>query len=229
MAIREQAAKIPGYGQPDIFYPPYFQGSWQVERTCVGVVEGGTQTLSTEDAAIIRSIMEEAEALQNKPVAFKARFFFHRGKLISDRAFNTFGFERAKATILSTSEPVEPQWDPDNPNILTIGFASGLLREVKVTKRAVEDNSGNVQSFGYSEFQRIADTNTAGPQSSVPKLAAARILTRYRVVDTTSIPSSTAGVPEIEGLELQKFCPPVSLKSDPAPLLTIKTRVRLLR
>ena len=83
MAIREQAAKIPGYGQPDIFYPPYFQGSWQVERTLVGFIEGGTETVSTEDAAIIRSIMEEAEALQNKPVAFKARFFFHRRRFVA--------------------------------------------------------------------------------------------------------------------------------------------------
>lgn len=34
---RQVASFIPGYGQPDTFYPDYFEGTWQLTRECVGV------------------------------------------------------------------------------------------------------------------------------------------------------------------------------------------------
>jgi hypothetical protein len=244
---------MPGYGQPDIFYPAYFQGSWRLTRTLVGytVADDATNGGSgAEDAATVRRLVAKANALQGTPLRYRVRFFMNgKGNVVADRAFNQLSFEKARAAALlggggggggsgdTESEPTEIRWDPDSPNILTVSFASGLLREIKVTKRSFEEPSPG-ESFGSTEYVRLADTNSAGPMGSVPTLAAARTLVRYRA--TGGGGGGGGGVAgtgggdggsslKIEGLELQKFYPPVSLSSDPPPLLTIKTRLEFTR
>ena len=57
--------------------------------------------------------------------------------------------------------------------------------------------------------------------SGVPELSASRILTRYRRVEDES--ATTAN--RIEAIELVKFYPSVSTDPNPAPLLTLKSRL----
>ena len=249
--IAEQAGRVPGYGKPDIFYPPYFAGSWRLERTLVGYTladelgSGKGLDASSDDAAVARRLVAEANALQGKAMPYRVRFFEHRGSLVADRTFNRLSYEKALAASLETAssssssssslaeEVKELTWDPDTPNILTVSYGSGLLREIKVTKRSFEEPAPG-ESFGSTEYHRIADTNTAGPLGSVPKLAACRTLVRYRrVAGGGDTATGGGGVSDatsrIEGLELLKYYPPVSLTSDPPPFLTIKSRLVFTR
>lgn len=69
----------------------------------------------------------------------------------------------------------------------------------------------------------------------VPTLAATRTLARYRSASSVSSKSATdAGaadeaVVRIEGLELEKFYPPIYQGAEPPPVLVLKSRVILRR
>ena len=196
-----------------------------------------------EDAATVRRLVAKANALQGTPLRYRVRFFMNgKGNVVADRAFNQLSFEKARAAALlggggggggsgdTESEPTEIRWDPDSPNILTVSFASGLLREIKVTKRSFEEPSPG-ESFGSTEYVRLADTNSAGPMGSVPTLAAARTLVRYRATGggggggggVAGGGATAARRSRSRGLSCRNIRR--SLSSDPPPLLTIKTRL----
>mmetsp|Transcript_34171 Transcript_34171/g.43631 ORF Transcript_34171/g.43631 Transcript_34171/m.43631 type:complete len:323 (+) Transcript_34171:90-1058(+) len=206
--ISKVASKIPGYGPSDCYFPPFFQGSWQVERELVGV-----NTPLGEDKVEQPSKFVEANAYMNKKLSYKVRFINCKGNIVADRAFNakTYGEAATPGKLASTG------WEPENPNILAVTYQNGVVKEVKVTKRSFE--SPSPETFGTSEYARIAEASMEGPLGSVPELSAIRTLTRYKRLDETTV----------EALELIKYYPAVSMTSNPDPYLVLKSRLKFAK
>lgn len=225
--IARVAANLPGYGEPDIYYPAQFLGSWRCSRTLTALtfpasVDSGSsgfsahQWLADMDASCA-AMYREMEATLNRSIEYRTRFFQRDGHVILDRAFDAYERSRAEQPF-SGRTVVEARWNPNNPNILAIECIDGTIRELKVTKRATED-SGSPDAFGFSEYYRVADTTTGKIMSGVPQLVGLRVQARYRKMKEGAI----------EGLELRRVYPAVSYTSNPKPAFTAKTRIILER
>ena len=53
-AIRKSAANIPGYGQPDVYYPPSFLGKWRATRVILAIARD--ETTSDSPLSILSSL-----------------------------------------------------------------------------------------------------------------------------------------------------------------------------
>ena len=179
--VRKAASLLPGYGPPDIAFPPPFRGRWRVTRQVVDV-----QTPLGETAAPREALRQARDSLVAPPVTFEQRFVQDSERaVIADRSFNA---ERRTAAISGTAlADLEARWEPSNPNVLTLARVStSSLVETKVTKRSFEaplahrrqtPSPSQPQSceqapfdgaFGTSEYARIADAGSSGVLSSVP-------------------------------------------------------------
>jgi len=245
-AISKVISKVPGYGAPDILYPSFFAGEWKMTREVVGLI------IPPEEAGKVDSQdLAQARAQQGEKLVFTIRFLpYNEGEegaiggisapqapradvgnadkaarmVIADRGFNEENLWRARLALAGKSElyqeGVSSRWERTNPNVLTVSFPDGVIREVKVTKRSFE--SPGEDAFGSSEFCRVADAAADMGVASVPRLSALRVLRRWK---------RRGGGEEggIEGLELVKYYPTVSLSADPPAVMTIKARLTLER
>ena len=163
-SIRRSAANIPGLGQPDVYYPPVFQGVWNVTRQV---------TFPSESS----DILKEAST---PTLEYKVRYLRTDVAVIADRGYNQVNLERAirgNNNVLVQSI----DWKETNPNDLRLVMQNGSRKEVKVTKRATEQTDSTVFS---SEFQRLT---TQQDDTAIPEITARRVLTKYRVVDANRI------------------------------------------
>ena len=110
-AIRQSAANLPGYGKPDVYYPPIFEGTFQLTR----ISDSGNFVVFTS-----RFILED------------------NGKVIADRGFNQANFLK---TMSNAKPVRSVSWEALNPNVLTTTFGDGSVQEIKVTKRAYDMES----------------------------------------------------------------------------------------
>ena len=130
-AVLQAATRIPGYGQPDIFLPSYFEGKWNCERELVSV----SQDLPDPSTS---SYFEDAQFFLEKPLTYRVRFITYDGKIVADRSYNELNLEKAsfvKAEELgrkTARTATEASWDPANANIITTKFSDGFVRESKV-------------------------------------------------------------------------------------------------
>ena len=226
-AIRLLTSKsIPGLGPPDIYFPSYFVGSWKV-----------TSVVTTSDDNFWNDMKLNGVNLPVTIVS-KMRFVpYDAGKdfmnenvdtypnnsnknnipAIADRAFNEKSYYAALSEELnrlySTTKPTLPSiqsvtWTPTNPNVLSLVYANGSSKEVKVTKRSLDvSNDGN--SIFSSEFRRITTVPpTSSSESSIsmgiggiPSISKSRVLTKWKqssIADTDNIND----VNRIEGIEI---------------------------
>jgi len=253
-SIAKGVASLPGYGPPDVTYPPIFKGSWTCRRTLVSASPTGPEAVADP---VIRAMATRTQGLLGQTVEFKVRFIEHDGRVVADRSFNALSQSRAEEAVLRGAQPptassiAEARWSVLNPNILALEFADGAVRELKCTKRSVElpDAASTTGAavdglvsrranppaptaavapllgVGYSEYYRIADSPAGGPLEAVPTLLAKRTQARFKVQQ----PTDGNGEAAAEGLEIEKFYPAISLSSEPAPQLTLKTRISLSR
>mmetsp|Transcript_16062 Transcript_16062/g.46121 ORF Transcript_16062/g.46121 Transcript_16062/m.46121 type:complete len:295 (+) Transcript_16062:32-916(+) len=183
-AIRRTAAGIPGYGQPDVYYPTSYLGRWRAKKTIVvsdnPYLASGLLpvTLNYE----MRFISVDGDSKEETENAVG-------GKVVADRAFNEQSYYEAlrNVVIVSSSNGGESSgrappalrsaiWVPTNPNVLSSTYDDGTSQEIKVTKRAAtlgQDGDGTVSS---SEYRRISDVGMNG----IPILSASRVLTKWR-------------------------------------------------
>mmetsp|Transcript_40662 Transcript_40662/g.115897 ORF Transcript_40662/g.115897 Transcript_40662/m.115897 type:complete len:224 (-) Transcript_40662:187-858(-) len=214
-------AGLPGLGPPDVYYPASWLGKWERRESVVSVTapEGPSKVDPPH-------LLSDAEKLLNRTIVFPVRYIERGSGVVMDRAFVWGNTESARRyCIESGGGGVLPigevsgyptRWSESNPNILTIDMPGGTIREMKVTKRAFEQPSDD--TFGFSEYMRIADTSRA-LTVEVPTLFAARLQGRYRRVSSL----------RIEGLELWQVFPPTSIAPDPQPVLVIKRQVAMQR
>ena len=174
-AIRRTAAGIPGYGQPDVYYPTSYLGRWKATKTIV--VSDNPYLNAKLPIALnyeIRFISVDGDSKEEAENAVG-------GKVVADRAFNEQSYYEAFRNAVSSNGSGPPAlrsavWVPTNPNVLTSTYDDGTSQEIKVTKRAAtleQDGEGTVSS---SEYRRISDVGTNG----IPILSASRSLTKWR-------------------------------------------------
>lgn len=234
-AIAKAVSKIPGYGAPDTLYPSFFAGEWQVTREVVGL------TIPPEEAdKVDPQDLAQAKAQQGEKLTYTVRFLPYDeveggdaaaaaaegqekkggGMVIADRGFNEENLWKARLALAGKSElyqeGVSSRWERSNPNVLTVSFPDGVVREIKVTKRSFE--SPGEDAFGSSEYCRVADAAADTGVASIPRLSALRTLRRWKKVEGG-----------IEGLELVKYYPTVSFSADPPAVMTLKARLKMER
>jgi hypothetical protein len=186
-AVRRSAAYLPGYGQPDIYYPSSFIGKWKATRTII----------ASDDPALLSF---------NLPltISYDLRFITvdgdsngssnSNGKVIADRAFNEASYYNAIRALLEVQQPqlqLQSQleirmpasiqsvnWSPFNPNVLnTIYNNAESSKEIKVIKRAAEldDNNSTTTLISSSEYRRVT-TTTEG--MGIPSISASRLMAK---------------------------------------------------
>lgn len=179
-------------------------------------------TVPPETEAAMTSLdieaVQEAEGKLNRPFEYLIRFVATQDedRVVLDRGFSTPALMSASSAE-PKKEVIETRWELENPNILTMNWIDGSILEVKVTKRS--SSLIGDDGFEFSEYIRLAKSGPDGPMGSVPSLGARRLQCRYRRIPTG----------EIEGLELLKGYPPVSLRTNPDPIFTTKSRLLLRR
>ena len=196
-AVRRSAANLPGYGQPDVFYPPSFAGKWRATRVVV----------SSDDP-----LLDQSSVPMPLTLFYDVRFITVDGdgsdvkrgeKVIADRQFNEASYYNALKAAVQSSTSLLPDiqtvaWSPFNPNVCTITYSDASTKEIKVTKRAAEldDDAGTVSS---SEYRRI--TTTAGGAMGIPSVSASRVRTKWKRGDAAR-EGDGARATIVEGLEV---------------------------
>ena len=242
--IRKAASLIPGYGPPDVTYPPAFLGRWIVESRVADI-----KTPLGEEAAPADQFRTARQLLgAERPLSYDQRFVeteggggvvvardnsdslalsmrsYGGGNIIADRAFNA---ER-RAAALPGAPPLEDfvaRWQATNPNVVTLA-CRGSVVETKVTKRSFQQPFEG--AFATSEYSRIADAGSEGVLGGVPNIKASRVQTKYKWDATPG-----ADVRLIEALELTDTFDPTATGfadlSGATPVLTVKTRLAFRR
>ncbi len=214
--IAKTVAVLPGMGQPDVYYPSDFAGSWEVDQTYTEIAEKQptTRFLST---------------LQKLPipatVKFATSFLERDGNVVLDRSFTETNRYQSlfKNSDASTVIAAQAQWNPTNPNVLTVSTSDNLIIEEKVTKRAVEQNL-EPGTFGYSEYYRLAEADATGLQYSVPKIFGVRKLERFRVEG-----GGEGKVQRIRGMERMYVYSGDSVDIKAEPLAVVKSSFVMTR
>ena len=171
-AVRRSAARIPGYGQTDVFYPQVFQGNWKATRDILPTSSerstGTTSGLTLEYSVRFLPSIEDIA-------------------VVADRGWNQANLEKAIRQLATKTEKDDAslmpsyEWTETNPNDLRLTFADGSRKEIKVTKRATEKTDETVFS---SEFQRVTQED---PSRGIPVITARRVLSKWKVIDHTTI------------------------------------------
>lgn len=179
------ASKIPGFGQPDVYYPHFFEGDWLVSRELYAVqTEDGEADIAGHAMLSKRALASMRERIGIRE-SFHAHFVEHRGKVIEDRLFNT------RAENAWRGNGVDVLWDRDNPNVMSVSWGGGsgtVIREVKVTKRAFVDGPQGYGTFVASEYARGVDVVGKGSLASMgrpPSVYGRRRIVRYKVSSVT--------------------------------------------
>lgn len=205
--LSDFVAKLPGAGMPDIYFPDYFLGTWDVSRKLVSVnTSKEFENMAHSNHSVLSqdgiSLFQQAIGV---PIALRMRFFTHRGHVIQDRAINAFEEISPLLAISGITEHssdikqiqfspnnVEASWDPDNANVLGLSWGgSGELkrvREVKVTKRAFKDQPQGVGTFVASEYARVVDVEGEGALLGIgkpPNNYARRRVSRFTVASVS--------------------------------------------
>lgn len=182
--LSELAANIPGAEMPDIYYPVFFPGDWQVTRELYAV-ETPEPTAAPSHAALGASAISAMRDRIGRRQSYVVRFVKHRGKVIEDRVAN----ERAELASLYPRQHVNAIWDRDVPNVLKTsrnpgGTASSIVRDVRVMKRAFVDGPQGYGTFVSSEYARVVELEGEGSLAGFgrpPSIYGRRRIVRYRV------------------------------------------------
>jgi hypothetical protein len=188
--IRKAAAFLPGMGQPDVYYPKFYQGEWSCEQELTGIVPGdGTEAGNFE----LLQMYEDSLNKGNTKLSYRRMYSEHEGSVILDRGITSTNFFNALASSSGNDDKWLATFDPTNNNDLRLASSNGLLLDTKVTKRSIEDMGGKVvngdkmmpvsvprisDAIGYSEFSRVFE-DMGGNRA---KVYGVRLLARYKVV-----------------------------------------------
>ena len=185
-AIRQGAAGLPGYGQPDVYFPSSVRGTWKMTR-----------------------LVEFPNSQKRLELEYPIRFVtsVRDEQVVADRGINQSELEKALRRSIITDgsnggfddgQIISYDWSITNPNDLRLTWKTkdGQMertKEIKVTKRATECTADIVTS---SEFQRIVTTTQQPDGREIPDISARRVLTKWNIINTDDGPN------RIEGTEI---------------------------
>ena len=109
-------------GPPDVAYPDGMLGRWDVKRLLADV--DFPQGQSDAEGVLAEQMLSH----KGKVDSFTTRFIPGKNGVVSDRDFNM-----RSLTSVSEGANVDVQWKATNPNVLTVSYPTGTLRETKVS------------------------------------------------------------------------------------------------
>jgi hypothetical protein len=198
------------HSPPDVYYPPYFVGKWRVTRVVSSSDDNDWKglTLPVKISHEMRFVPYDA----GKDFEDYSAQNPNSSPAIADRAFNERSFHNALTSLfeqlasagsasrknLSSIQTLD--WTPTNPNVLSVSYADGSSREIKVTKRS-SDVDSNGDGIFSSEFKRITSVppSNGSVAGGIPSIYKSRVLTKWKRVKEVP-PSSTVDL--IEGIEM---------------------------
>ena len=212
-ALRLLAARtIPGLGPPDVYYPPYFVGRWKVTRVISDSDDefwnNGVSLLPVRVVSEMRFVPYHHDSGSGGDFVVKVAGGGGGGggdpinsasvSAIADRSFNERSYydafsEELDRPLYSATKKKNPpirssDWTPTDPNVLSLTYADGSSREIRVTKRSC-DVSRDGDGLFSSEFRRITDVPpppSSGPGSGgigvggIPRIYKSRVLTKWK-------------------------------------------------
>ncbi|KAL3691141.1 hypothetical protein R1sor_004792 [Riccia sorocarpa] len=195
-----------GIGDPDIYYPQFFEGTWNCYSTLIEVA-----TPQGEDKADKKSLEFSRKQL-GYTVPYQVRFYPYERRVICDRLFTTTSL--VEATV-GKDVIEEGQWNPAKPNRLVLVLKGGTKVENLVTKRSAEYFQED--QFDTSEFSKQVFDYSAirdGP----PSVKASQNLTRYHWDLTASVVTKMEAIQKVsmfavpmEGMEMFNTTTPVTV------------------
>ncbi|KAL2622837.1 hypothetical protein R1flu_003042 [Riccia fluitans] len=195
-----------GIGDPDIYYPPFFEGTWNCYSTLIEVV-----TPQGEDKADQKSVEFSRKQL-GYTVPYQVRFTPFEGRVICDRLFTTTSL--VEATV-GKNVIEEGQWNPAKPNRLVLVLKGGTKVENLVTKRSAEYFQKD--QFDTSEFSKQVFDYSA-VRDGPPSVKASQNLTRYHWDLAASAVSKMEAIQKVsmfavpmEGMEMFNTTTPVTV------------------
>eukprot|EP00899_Mesostigma_viride_P002498 jgi/Mesvir1/12249/Mv00467-RA.1 len=157
-----------GLGSPDIFYPAFFEGDWDVSSTLISVE--APQGEAFTDPARFKQLQSQV----GSTVRYLARFARNSsGRVVADRLTTTVSLTEASVRP-GIVERVD--WDIDKPNRIVLQLQGKLKVENLVTKRSFESSPGQLDTLEYSKQVFDNAREVGGP----PTVKASQNITRYR-------------------------------------------------
>lgn len=222
--LSELVSKIPGAGKSDLYFPDYFLGNWTLIRVLYDVETlSGFESVKVPGHTVLS--LEGVDRLRKQigiRQQYNLRFIVYREHIIEDRLHDA----RAEVGLDSDRQQrLEATWDADNPNILSAAWAgeSGRwVREVKVTKRAFQDDPQGKGTFATSEYARVADLVSEGALvgfGQPPSIYGRRRMARYRVRYSADSDSGSLQALGIDRIVVEYLYPPSGTAEKPAVVI----------
>ncbi len=214
---------VPGLGPPDVYYPPYFAGRWRVTRVISDSDDDFWLGMKRNGVGLPVRVVSEMRFVPRD----SGRDFVVVGSgggkggddaddpgdpvpVVADRSFNERSYYAALSDeldrLFSAMKKFPPirssDWTPADPNVLSLTYADGSSREIKVTKRS-SDVGRDGEGLFSSEFRRITDVPPSSPGGigGIPRIYKSRVLTKWKR-GSVGAASGGEGVNLIEGIEI---------------------------
>eukprot|EP00898_Chlorokybus_atmophyticus_P000929 jgi/Chlat1/1837/Chrsp14S00775 len=181
---RSVLQRVFGMGASDLYYPEFFNGTWECVSTLVTI-----ETPQGEDKMDANSLARARRQL-NTSVKYMTRFFPREGHIIADRESTSVSLTEATVGkgIVTASE-----WNPAKPNRVVLRLKGGFKVESLVTRRSiVEVGPGRLDTSEFSK--QVIDNGQAvdGP----PTVKASQNYTKYKWD-----PRDQANVQDVEAIQ----------------------------
>ena len=148
--IRQGASQLPGYGQPDVYYPHTFSGVWRVTRT----------------------------SERGEKVIYKVRFVkLSDGRVVADRAYNEISYQTAVRP--SSIQSVDWDTKNPNVLHVTFSNGTWKEVKVTKRSYQAGTTSDGMKTFTASELRRITYTDYPDV-NSIPTIQGSRLMTKWK-------------------------------------------------
>uniref|UniRef100_A0A7S0GYT3 DUF6816 domain-containing protein n=1 Tax=Amorphochlora amoebiformis TaxID=1561963 RepID=A0A7S0GYT3_9EUKA len=223
--ISDAASMLPGYGMADLYFPGFFQGTWDCVSELVDIQfpAGEDMVPNLKQVKSLRRFLGTPSIL----LRFNQTFIPFRGRIIADRGVNTKAAREAarfddesKEWYYEPSTVRDVRWDPSNPNVLSYMMREGDKVDVLVTKRGSENPTPEV--FITSEVVRQTQTSM-GEIGLTPVIKQVKDQVKYRRVGSGQIQAimiSNVYLTPGDDVKLEDF-----LKAGNKPVTTYRTRI----
>jgi len=232
--ISDAASRIPGYGMPDLYFPAYFEGTWDCIADIVDIrfPLGEDMVPNIEEVKKVQDFIGRPEML----LRYNQSYFKFRDHVIADRGRNTESVRKAARFDPKTdswymsggrSDIGDVRWDPTNPNMLNYVMNPGQKYEVLVTKRAFESPSPDV----YITSEVVRQTQTDMAEMKAPVVKQVKDQVKYRHISPNEegrervqaiLISNVYLTPE--GDQLESY-----MRSGGKPVTTYRTRILMTK
>ena len=115
-SIANVAQYIPGFGQPDVYYPPNWFGFWHVRKS---ITEISSLSPSLSQVSKLKQFLNDGS-----PLEYDNHFVLFNNKVILDRAYSLTSYYRN----LYKDDNIITTWNPADPNIIYFSNGIDLVR-----------------------------------------------------------------------------------------------------